>query len=307
RRAHRGVRAGAHGGAPRQDRGGVHRPGEGGDVPGGDPGRPRGPPRRAADRGPRERDLGRLRADDDRGPGEGPQGGRPGGGAGDARGAGGARLSAPPGPPGPAGRPDAGGGGVADRGPQGGRRMNREIAWRVFAGEFNDANKEVSDGGERSPSYLVTPLGAKINRLFVVGVLTDVENVATDEAPMWRARLQDPTGTYHVYAGQYQPEAAAALAKLKPPAFVAVTGKSRLFAPDSGGTYTSIRPEGVKVVNEALRDYWILDACRSLKRRLEALREAYKMDPVKKEELAALGVKPPMAEGIVAAVEHYGK
>ena len=185
--------------------------------------------------------------------------------------------------------------------------MNREIAWRVFAGEFNDANKEVSDGGERSPSYLVTPLGAKINRLFVVGVLTDVENVATDEAPMWRARLQDPTGTYHVYAGQYQPEAAAALAKLKPPAFVAVTGKSRLFAPDSGGTYTSIRPEGVKVVNEALRDYWILDACRSLKKRLEALREAYKMDPVKKEELAALGVKPPMAEGIVAAVEHYGK
>ncbi|TLZ53921.1 MAG: hypothetical protein E6K17_08895 [Methanobacteriota archaeon] len=185
--------------------------------------------------------------------------------------------------------------------------MNREIAWRVFAGEYNDANKDVSGGGERSPSYVVTPLGAKINRLFVVGVLTDVENVATDEAPMWRARLQDPTGTYHVYAGQYQPEASAALAKLKPPAFVAVTGKSRLFTPDSGGTYTSIRPETVKVVDEALRDYWILDACRSLKKRLEALREAYKMDPVTKEELAALGIKPPMAEGILAAVEHYGK
>ena len=60
--------------------------------------------------------------------------------------------------------------------------MNREIAWRVFAGEYNDANKDVSGGGERSPSYVVTPLGAKINRLFVVGVLTDVENVATDEA-----------------------------------------------------------------------------------------------------------------------------
>jgi len=185
--------------------------------------------------------------------------------------------------------------------------MNREIAWRVFAGEYNDATTDVSDGGERSPSYLVTPLGAKINRLFVVGVLTDVENVATDEAPMWRARLQDPTGTYHVYAGQYQPEASAALAKLKPPAFVAVTGKSRLFTPDSGGTYTSIRPETVKVVDEGLRDYWILDACRSLKKRLEAVREAYKMDPVTKEELAALGIKPPMAEGILAAVEHYGK
>ena len=185
--------------------------------------------------------------------------------------------------------------------------MNREIAWRVFAGEYNDATKEVSDGGERSPSYVVTPLGAKINRLFLVGVLTDVENVATDQAPMWRARLQDPTGTFHLYSGQYQPEASAALAKLKPPAFVAVTGKSRVYSPNPGTVYTSIRPEAVKVVDAALRDYWILEACRSLKRRLEALREAYKMDPVKKEELAALGVKAPLAEGIVAAVEHYGK
>jgi len=185
--------------------------------------------------------------------------------------------------------------------------MMREIAWRVFAGEFNDATKEVSDGGERSPSYVVTPLGAKINRLFIVGVLTDVENVGTDEAPMWRARLTDPTGTFHIYSGQYQPEASAALSKLKPPAFVAVTGKSRLFSPDPGTIYTSVRPEKVKVVDEGLRDYWTLEACRSLKRRLEALREAYKMDPVKKEELAALGVKPAMAEGIVAAVEHYGK
>lgn len=185
--------------------------------------------------------------------------------------------------------------------------MMREIAWRVFAGEFNDATKEVSDGGERSPSYVVTPLGAKINRLFIVGVLTDVENVGTDEAPMWRARLSDPTGTFHIYSGQYQPEASAALSKLKPPAFVAVTGKSRLFSPDPGTIYTSIRPEKVKVVDEGLRDYWTLEACRSLKRRLEALREAYKMDPVKKEELAALGIKPAMADGIAAAVEHYGK
>ncbi len=185
--------------------------------------------------------------------------------------------------------------------------MNREIAWRVFAGEYNDSTKEVSDGGERSPSYVVTPLGAKINRLFIVGVLTDVENVATDEAPMWRARLSDPTGTFHIYSGQYQPEASAALSKLKPPAFVAVAGKSRLFSPDPGTIYTSIRPEAVKVVDERLRDYWTLEACRSLKRRLEALREAYKMDPVKKEELAAIGVKPAMAEGIALAVEHYGK
>jgi len=185
--------------------------------------------------------------------------------------------------------------------------MMREIAWRVFAREYNDSTKEVSDGGERSPSYVVTPLGAKVNRLFAVGVLTDVENVATDEAPMWRARMSDPSGTFHIYSGQYQPEASASLAKIKPPAFAAVTGKSRLFSPEPGTTYASIRPEEVKIVDEGLRDYWILEACRSLRKRLEAMREAQKMDPVTKEELVALGVKSALAEGIVTAAGHYGK
>jgi len=185
--------------------------------------------------------------------------------------------------------------------------MMREIAWRVFAREYNDSTKEVSGGGERTPSYVVTPLGAKVNRLFVVGVLTDVENVATDEAPMWRARMSDPSGTFHIYSGQYQPEASAALAKIKPPAFAAVTGKSRLFSPEPGTTYASIRPEEVKIVDEGLRDYWILEACRSLRKRLEAMREAQKMDPVTKEELVALGVKSALAEGIVTAAGHYGK
>ena len=185
--------------------------------------------------------------------------------------------------------------------------MMREIAWRVFAREYNDSTKEVSDGGERSPSYVVTPLGAKVNRLFAVGVLTDVENVATDEAPMWRARMSDPSGTFHIYSGQYQPEASASLAKIKPPAFAAVTGKSRLFSPEPGTTYASIRPEEVKIVDEGLRDYWILEACRSLRKRLDAMREAQKMDPVTKESLVALGVKSALAEGIVTAAGHYGK
>lgn len=185
--------------------------------------------------------------------------------------------------------------------------MMREVAWRLFAGEYNDANLEVNGGGERSPSYLVTPLGARVNRLFVVGVITDVENVGTDVQPMWRARVADPTGTFHLYAGQYQPEAAATLSKLSPPVFGAVVGKSRIYAPEAGTTYTSIRPERVKVVDEGVRDYWILEACRSLKRRIEAMTEAQKMDPLTKEGLVQVDVKEAIAEGIVQAVDHYGK
>jgi RPA family protein len=183
----------------------------------------------------------------------------------------------------------------------------REVAWRLFASEYNDANLETEGTGERPPSYIVTPLGAKVNRVFVVGVITDVENVGTDGQPMWRARVSDPTGTFHVYAGQYQPEAAAALSKLRPPVFGAIVGKSRIYSPQPGTTYTSIRPETIKSVDEGVRDFWILEACRSLQRRLDAMAEAQKMDPLTKEGLVKIGVKEAVADGIVQAVNHYGK
>src|SRR2546427_5052475 len=129
----------------------------------------------------------------------------------------------------------------------------REVAWRLFASEYNDANLEMDGGGDRAPSYIVTPLGAKVNRVFVVGVITDVENVGSDIQPMWRARVSDPTGTFHIYAGQYQPEAAATLSKLKPPVFGAIVGKSRIYSPEAGTVVTSDRPERIKSVDDAGR------------------------------------------------------
>ncbi len=183
--------------------------------------------------------------------------------------------------------------------------MIREVAWRVFAAEYNDSTYVYTEGGERAPSYVVTPLGARINRLLVIGVITEVENIATEEEPMWRARLSDPTGTFYLSAGQYQPEAAQQLAKLKPPAFAAVMGKSRVYSPEEGTIYVSIRPEMVKEVDESLRDFWVLEACKDLRNRIAAMKEAQQMDPLTKEGLIALGYKERLADGIVRAKQHY--
>ncbi len=183
--------------------------------------------------------------------------------------------------------------------------MIREVAWRVFAAEYNDSTYVYTEGGERAPSYVVTPLGARINRLLVIGVITEVENIATEEEPMWRARLSDPTGTFYLSAGQYQPEAAQQLAKLEPPVFAAVMGKSRVYSPEEGTIYVSIRPEMVKEVDESLRDFWVLEACKDLRNRITAMREAQQMDPLTKEGLIALGYKDRLADGIVRAKQHY--
>src|SRR5256712_7848202 len=122
---------------------------------------------------------------------------------------------------------------------------------------------------------------------------------------MWRARISDPTGTFHVYAGQDQPEAAATLSKLKAPVFGAIVGKSRVYSPESGAVYTSVRPERVKAVDETVRDYWILEACRSLQKRLDAMAEAQKMDPLTVEALMKIGVKAAIADGILQAGEPH--
>src|SRR5256712_9428270 len=142
----------------------------------------------------------------------------------------------------------------------------REVAWRLFASEYNDATLEMDGGGERAPSYVVTPLGAKVNRVFVVGVITDVENVGTDIQPMWRARVSDPTGTFRIYAGQYQPEAAATLSKLKPPVFGAIVGKSRVYSPEAGRAFTSLRPARIQAGGRAGRGSWGLRGRRAPRR-----------------------------------------
>ena len=161
----------------------------------------------------------------------------------------------------------------------------REVAHRVFAAEFNEATLQVRDGEDQyAPQYLLTPTGAKCNRVFVVGVLTEKEDVGTD-AQFWRGRIVDPTGAFTVYAGQYQPEAAAILAKTSPPEFIAIVGKPSTYTTKEGNIVTSIRPEYVQVVDEDTRDRWVVDAAKQTKARLEKLQ----------------GAEPD----VVAAREHY--
>src|SRR5450756_2676376 len=80
----------------------------------------------------------------------------------------------------------------------------REVARRLYAKELQGSTlfyKEHDDA--YAPQYLLTPTGAKCNRVFVVGTLTEKENVGVD-ADYWRARIADPTGVFPIYAGQYQ-------------------------------------------------------------------------------------------------------
>lgn len=187
-------------------------------------------------------------------------------------------------------------------------RPNRETAYRVFAAEFDDATFSYTESDEeRAPNYVLTPTGARINRLFTVGVLTEIESVNDEQL---RARIADPTGAFVVYAGQYQPEALSFLERAETPAFVAVTGKARTFQPeDSNRVFTSIRPETLSEVDAATRDRFIVDTAERTAERVRTMQDALacdERDDALREALEAEDVEVGLTAGIPRAIDHYG-
>ncbi|MCL9812989.1 hypothetical protein [Natranaeroarchaeum aerophilus] len=184
----------------------------------------------------------------------------------------------------------------------------REVAHRLFAAEFEDATLDYKESDEeRAPNYVVTPTGARVNRMFVVGVLTELEQVNDN---VLRARIVDPTGAFVVYAGQYQPDELAFLERVDPPAFLAITGKARTFQPeDSDRVFTSIRPESINRVDAETRDRWIVGTAEQTIERVATMATALER-PEAGEELESLlvdaGATPEHANGIRLALEHYG-
>jgi RPA family protein len=184
----------------------------------------------------------------------------------------------------------------------------RETAHRAFAAEFDDVSVSYRESDEeRAPNYVVLPTGARVNRAFAVGVLTEVEPV-NDQVV--RARIADPTGVFVSYAGQYQPEALAFFERTDPPEFVAITGKARTFEPEDGDrVFSSLRPESVNAVDADTRDRWVVDAARATLRRVavtsDALSREARGDDLR-AELAADGVPEALAAGVPMAVDRYG-
>jgi len=185
--------------------------------------------------------------------------------------------------------------------------QRREVARRVFAAEFDLAEESLRVGdGDRAPTYVVSPGGAWMNRVFTVGVLTEQADVSSGE--MIRARIADPTGAVVTYAGQYQPSAAGRLEQANVGSMLALTGKARTYQPDDGdATYTSIRPETVTVVDGATQQQWIVDTALATLQRIDLLAglSAAGLPTVDVEDIAAADAVDDRVIGAVAALQRY--
>ena len=183
----------------------------------------------------------------------------------------------------------------------------RETAWRIFATELNSSTLEIKATEEKMPSYIVSPLGAKINRVLIAGVMTEKENVGSDEEPMWRGRIQDVSGSFFINVGKFQPEASAAIADIEAPSFVAAVGRVRSYTTDDGRVFITVRPEHIVKIDEKIRNEWILETAKSTWKRLKDTKKVLSMGDATEKDLVDAGMSPTEAFGITYALDNYGQ
>ncbi len=144
----------------------------------------------------------------------------------------------------------------------------REVARRVFAYELIRSIHQIGDEGERSPKYVLTPTGERVNRIFSVAALLDKEEIRPD-SNIWRLRLSDPTGVYYAYVGRFQPEALETVIEIEAPELVAIVGKVRVF--EGMKKLVSVRPENIVPVEIEVRDYWVIETAKRTLERIKAM------------------------------------
>ena len=182
----------------------------------------------------------------------------------------------------------------------------REPAWRVTARELESSFEEERGSGDRAASYLLSPFGARMNRVLVAGELSPAEPIGRDDAStFWRARLTDPSGAVAVTAGSFQPRAMAQLRAAREPRPCLAVGKVHLYRGRDGVAYVSVRAEAVRSVSENEERALLADAVRQTLDRLDLLERIEKSPSTTDEELVAEGIPLSWAHAAREALRRY--
>jgi len=145
----------------------------------------------------------------------------------------------------------------------------REVARRMFAYEMNRSTYRLPKEDEKSPTYILTPLGLRVNRVFMVGALLDKEEIKPDSG-IWRIRVSDPTSAVYGYVSRFQPDALESLMEIDVPELVAIVGKVRTFEVGAR-IFVSLRPEYIVPVESDVRDYWVYETAKKTIERIKAM------------------------------------
>ena len=191
------------------------------------------------------------------------------------------------------------------------RRIARQSAVRLFAQEYRDASLTEEGSGEYDPSFVITKIGAKINRALVCGVIDRMERREGDSGPNYSGHVRDPTGSYLFSVASFQPELhpdfEELLARFESGDrfLLALVGKARWFETEDGGMFTSLRAEEFTVIDRECYTNWLVETAEATLRRIDAHSTSLEADPTP-AALEAAGVPRDLVDGLILARGHYG-
>ena len=190
-------------------------------------------------------------------------------------------------------------------------RFGRQSAIRIFAQEYSDSNLPLEGVGEYAPSFIITKLGAKVNRALFGGVIDRFERREGDNGPTYSGHLRDATGGVHRFQiAPFQPElhadAEELLARFESGDrfLMMMIGRARWFESDDGGIFTSFRAEEFTTVERSVYVNWLVEASAATLRRLDAYNLSLESENTN-GSLKSAGVPADLIEGMILAKNHY--
>jgi len=146
------------------------------------------------------------------------------------------------------------------------QRSRRQPALRMFALEYYEASLVEQGSGQYDPSFVITKLGARVNRMCVAGLLERMERRESESGTMYHGSLRDPTGLHMFSVGSFQPELHADMEELlsrheeNEPLLLLAVGKANAQMTDDGGVFTRVRLEEFNIIDGEAYANWLVDA-----------------------------------------------
>jgi RPA family protein len=192
-------------------------------------------------------------------------------------------------------------------------RIRRQPAVRMLAQEYTESSLQERGSGQFDPNFVITKLGAKINRAIVAGLLESLQPRETSSGTtMWQGTLRDASGLHYFSIGDFQDEGLLVKAEEwsknlqeGDPLLMMMVAKTRLFQSDDGAVYTSLHPEEMCIIDGSTYANWLVESADATMRRVTSADKARGLE-VSAQAFAEAGVDADHIEGLVLARAHYG-
>ena len=192
------------------------------------------------------------------------------------------------------------------------RISRRQPAIRLLAQEFGESGLSEKGPGEFDPAFVITKLGARVNRLLVAGLLESLEPRETSSGTMWQGQLKDASGTHYFSVGQFdndtvqaQVETLATLHEAGDPILLLMVAKGRCYTTEEGAVFTSMRPEEIAIIDRQRYATWLVQASQETMKRVADHDAAAALAPSRQAYTEA-GIPAHSIEGLLKSREFYG-